>query len=91
MDKYKILTKLGEGAFGTVIKAVNKETEELVAIKKLKTELSWEEALEMIEIKVLRKLNNHPNIVRVIELIRKEGEVCIIFEYCDRSLLKEMD
>jgi len=45
----------------------------------------------MIEIKALRKLNNHANIVRVIELIRKEGEVCIVFEFCERSFLKEME
>ena len=37
MDKYKILKSLGEGTFGSVMKAVNNTTNEIVAIKKLKT------------------------------------------------------
>jgi serine/threonine protein kinase len=35
---------LGEGTFGAVIKAVNNQTNDVVAIKKLKTTQSWEEA-----------------------------------------------
>lgn len=44
----------------------------------------------MIEIKSLRKLNNHPNVIKVIELIRKKEEIYIVFEYCEKQLLKEM-
>lgn len=44
MDKYKVLKTLGEGTFGAVMKAVNNTTNEIVAIKKLKTTQSWEEA-----------------------------------------------
>ena len=36
MDKYKVIKKLGEGAFGVVTKCLNTETNELVAIKRLK-------------------------------------------------------
>jgi serine/threonine protein kinase len=42
MDKYKIVKSLGEGTFGTVHKAVNLQTNELVAIKLLKNTNSWE-------------------------------------------------
>ena len=44
MDKYKIIKSLGEGSFGTVHKAVNMSTNEIVAIKLLKQTTSWEEA-----------------------------------------------
>jgi serine/threonine protein kinase len=36
MEKYKIVKKLGEGAFGVVVKCVNTQNQELVAIKKMK-------------------------------------------------------
>jgi|TARA_B110000305_G_C19248069_1_gene543314 serine/threonine protein kinase len=36
MDKYQFVKKLGEGAYGIVVKCVNKQTQEIVAIKKLK-------------------------------------------------------
>lgn len=44
MDKYKVLKRMGEGTFGNVMKAVNTETNEVVAIKILRQVTSWEEA-----------------------------------------------
>lgn len=36
LGKYKILSKLGEGAFATVYKAQNTETNDFVALKRMK-------------------------------------------------------
>ena len=36
MEKYQLIKKLGEGAYGIVVKCVNTQTKELVAIKKMK-------------------------------------------------------
>ena len=36
MNKYEILERIGEGEYGVVLKGRNKETGELVAIKKFK-------------------------------------------------------
>ena len=36
MDKYQFVKKLGEGAYGRVMKCVNIQTKELVAIKNMK-------------------------------------------------------
>ena len=91
MDKYKIIKSLGEGSFGTVHKAVNLSTNEIVAIKLLKQTTSWEEATQMMEVKALRKLNNHPNIIRIFELIRRSERIYIVQELCQLSLLAEMD
>lgn len=90
MDKYKIIKALGEGTFGTVTKYVNIETEECVAIKKLKAGQTWEEALEMNEIKSLKKINNHSNVVKVLEMIRLKDQIYIVFEFCERNLFHEM-
>lgn len=38
MNKYKVIKKLGEGAYGIVVKGVNINTNQLVAIKKMKGE-----------------------------------------------------
>jgi male germ cell-associated kinase len=91
MDKYKVLKSLGEGTFGAVMKAVNNTTNEVVAIKKLKTTQSWEEATQQMEIKALKKLSNHANIIKIYELIRKNEAVYIVQEFCQRSLLNEID
>jgi serine/threonine protein kinase len=58
MEKYRIIgQKLGDGTFGNVVKAVNVETSELVAIKIMKNKYSnWDECLNLREIKVLRKI-----------------------------------
>jgi serine/threonine protein kinase len=91
MEKYKVIKKLGEGAYGVVLKCVNSETNEIVAIKKLKGKAqTWEECINMREIKALRKLNNHPNLIKINEMTRKNDELNIVFEYCDRNLFQEM-
>ena len=56
MDKYKITKTLGDGTYGSVVKAINTQTKEEVAIKKMKKKFySWEECMALREIKSLRK------------------------------------
>jgi serine/threonine protein kinase len=91
MDKYKVVKKLGEGAYGVVLKCVNTETNEVVAIKKMKGKFaSWDECMNMKEIKALKKLNNHQNLIKIKEMTKKIDELNIVFEYCDRNLYQEM-
>lgn len=78
MDKYKIIKSLGEGSYATVHKAINLTTQEIVAIKLLKQTNSWEEAMQLMEVKALRKLNNHPNVIRIFELIRRSERIYIV-------------
>lgn len=56
----------------------------------MKTNQTWEDALNENEIKALKKLNNHPNIIKIIEMIRKNEEIYIVFEYCEKNLFNEM-
>lgn len=86
MERYKILKIIGDGAYGNVFKAINKQTGEIVAIKKMKRKFcSWEECMSLREIKSLRKLT-HPNIVKLKEVIRSNDELHLIFEYLDQNL-----
>lgn len=48
MDKYKIIKKLGEGNYGLVFKCVNEQTNEIVAMKRLKGKFSsWDDCLKL--------------------------------------------
>jgi len=44
-----------------------------------------------MEIKALKKLNNHTNVIKIYELIRKNEAIYIVQEYCQRSLLNEIE
>lgn len=86
MEKYKITKTLGDGAFGTVFKAVNINTNEVVAIKKMKRKFeSWDECKQLREIKSLMKLT-HPYIIKLNEVLRVNDELHLVFEFLDENL-----
>jgi serine/threonine protein kinase len=90
MEKYKVIDNLGDGTFGKVTKAVNKKTNEVVAIKAMKQKFySWEECMTLREVKSLRKLN-HENIVKLKEVIRTNNDLYFVFEYCEKTLYEVM-
>ncbi|XP_075074116.1 cyclin-dependent kinase F-4-like isoform X4 [Nicotiana tabacum] len=52
MERYKIINEVGNGTFGNVWRALNKQTGEVVAIKKMKKKYySWEECINLREVK----------------------------------------
>ncbi|XP_058093386.1 cyclin-dependent kinase F-3 isoform X3 [Magnolia sinica] len=90
MERYKAMRELGDGTCGSVYKAVNLEANEIVAIKKMKRKFySWEECMNLREVKSLRKLN-HPNIVKLKEVVRENHELFFIFEYMEYNLYQIM-
>ena len=90
MDKYTILKTLGDGTYGSVVKGINKQTNEEVAIKKMKKKFySWEECMALREIKSLRKLN-HSQIVKLKEVIRVNDDLYFVFEYMEKNVYELM-
>lgn len=90
MEKYKVLEELGNGTCGSVYKAVNMETSEIVAVKKMKRKFyNWEECINLREVKSLRKLN-HPNIIKLKEIVRENNELFFIFDYMEYNLYQVM-
>lgn len=90
MEKYQVVKKLGSGTFGNVEMAQDKKTGEVVAIKRLKKKYgTWEECLQLSEVKALRRMN-HPNIIRLKEVIRVINEAYFVFEYIEKDLYKLM-
>ena len=55
---------LGEGAFGRVVEAIDKESQAHVAVKQIKANFrSWDECVKLRELKALKHLR-HKRIVR---------------------------
>jgi len=86
MNRYKILKALGDGTYGSVLRAQDKSSGEVVAIKKFKQKYTnWDECMKLREIVSLRKLI-HPNIVKLKEVIRENDELHLVFEHMDSNL-----
>ncbi|CAB1114240.1 unnamed protein product [Ectocarpus sp. CCAP 1310/34] len=90
MNRYALTKKLGDGTYGSVVKAVNRQTGEEVAVKKMKKLFtSWEECMQLREVKSLKKLT-HPNIVKLKEVIRENDELFFVFEFMEGNLFELM-
>lgn len=90
MNRYTVTKQLGDGTYGSVLKAVNRQTGEVTAIKKMKKKFyTWEECMQLREVKSLKKLN-HPNIVKLREVIRENDELFFVFEYMEGNLYELM-
>ncbi|KAK9805401.1 hypothetical protein WJX73_001324 [Symbiochloris irregularis] len=90
MNRYKILKQLGDGTYGSVWKAINNQTNDVVAIKKMKRKFySWEECMALREVRSLRKLN-HPSVIKLREVIRENDELFFVFEFMECNLYQLM-
>ncbi|CAG5105754.1 Oidioi.mRNA.OKI2018_I69.chr1.g2421.t2.cds [Oikopleura dioica] len=82
LDKYEMMGVVGEGSYGTVHKARNKESGQIVAIKKFLEEDSNSFKIAKRELRALRQLR-HENLVNMLEHARRRRRLFIIFEYVD--------
>ncbi len=86
--KYKVLNIVGEGAYGIVYKCQNKETNEIVALKKFK-ETSDEQVIKTMkrELEMLKKIK-HENIVEFKEYFIYKKNLYLVFEFVEKNLLE---
>ena len=82
-QKYKIINKTGDGAYGSVFCAINIHTGVKIAMKKiLKIKENKVDDMEIKnEFNILKKLD-HPNIVKIFEFYDSNSNYYIITEYC---------
>jgi len=92
MQKYEKLEKIGEGTYGTVFKAKNKETQEIVALKQVRLDDDDEgvPSSALREICLLKELK-HRNIVRLHDVLHSDRKLTLVFEHCDQDLKKYFD
>ena len=79
-EEYLLGETLGQGAFGTVRKAVHKVTGQERAIKILKKRQQDERKL-FLEVNILSKLT-HPNIMEIYEFFEDKANFYIVSELC---------
>ncbi|KAJ1730545.1 serine/threonine protein kinase, CMGC, CDC2/CDK sub [Coemansia biformis] len=85
---YTRISMVGEGTYGKVYKARNKETGQVVALKRMRIDLEREgfPITAMREIRLLRQLQ-HPNITQVLDVVPEPGSaVYVVMEYMDYDL-----
>ncbi|XP_059705722.1 cyclin-dependent kinase 13 isoform X3 [Haemorhous mexicanus] len=98
VDKFEIIGIIGEGTYGQVYKARDKDTGEMVALKKVRLDNEKEgfPITAIREIKILRQLN-HQSIINMKEIVtdkedaldfkKDKGAFYLVFEYMDHDLM----
>ncbi|NWS64289.1 MAK kinase, partial [Chunga burmeisteri] len=90
MNRYTIMKQLGDGTYGSVLMGKSNESGELVAIKRMKRKFySWDECMNLREVKSLKKLN-HANVIKLKEVIRENDHLYFVFEYMKENLYQLM-
>lgn len=80
LDFYDFHEVLGAGAFGTVVKCVNKKNGSVSAAKILSTQpSSFKEALILAQL-------NHPGILKLQEVFVNDQLIFLVLEYCETTL-----
>ena len=92
IDKYEKLEVIGEGTYGVVYKARDTESNEIYALKKIRLESEDEgiPSTAIREIALLKELQ-HPNIVRLVNVLHTDRKLTLVFEYLDQDLKKLLD
>nr|XP_033805767.1 serine/threonine-protein kinase 10-like isoform X2 [Geotrypetes seraphini] len=85
-DGWAVTGELGDGAFGKVLKAQNKDTGVLAAAKMIDTQSEEELEDYMVEIDILAQCE-HPNIVKLLEAFHWDGKLWIFIEFCSGGAL----
>lgn len=95
VSDFEKLAEIGEGTYGTVFKAKDKETGKIYALKKVRmhNENDGFPITSLREISILSQLTHHPNIINLKEVVvgYKKDSVFLAFEYCEADLAVLVD
>ncbi|NXE69353.1 CDKL2 protein, partial [Calcarius ornatus] len=92
MDKYQVLGLVGEGSYGMVTKCRNRESGQIVAVKKF-LESDDDAAVRKIalrEIKLLKQLR-HENLVNLLDVCKRKKRWYLVFEFVDHTVLNDLE
>lgn len=93
IENYVLYEVVGAGQYGKVHRAINKKTNETVAIKVIPlskfSEVPKLEEFTTNEIKILGRIDN-PNIIKFIEMLKTANNMYLVYEFCDGSTLEHI-
>nr|XP_006203557.2 serine/threonine-protein kinase 33 isoform X1 [Vicugna pacos] len=82
---------LGQGSFGMVIEAIDKETETKWAIKKVNKEKAGRSAVKLLEQEVnILKSVKHQHIIHLEQVFETPKKMYLVMELCEDGELKEI-
>ncbi|XP_030823732.1 serine/threonine-protein kinase PAK 3-like [Camarhynchus parvulus] len=84
--KYVDFVQVGQGGFGTVYKAMDPATGDVVALKKMPLRRRSRKELLVNEIQIMKE-NRHPNIVNYIDSYLVNEDLWLVMEYVDGGTL----
>ncbi|KAF3833928.1 hypothetical protein F7725_025132 [Dissostichus mawsoni] len=83
-EVFDVLEKLGEGSYGSVFKAIHKESGQVVAIKQVPVESDLQEIIKEISIM------QHPYVVKYYGSYFKNTDLWIVMEYCGAGSVSDI-
>ncbi|XP_025081640.1 cyclin-dependent kinase 2-like [Pomacea canaliculata] len=93
MENFQKIEKIGEGTYGVVYKARDKyNPERYVALKKIRLDADSEgvPSTAIREISLLKELD-HPNVVKLLDVLHYDKKLYLVFEYLNRDLKKYLE
>ncbi|GKT33170.1 Kinase, CMGC MAPK [Aduncisulcus paluster] len=89
LKKFKLVRRIGKGAYGVVYKAVDRATKQTVALKKIFDAFrnATDAQRTFREVMFLRQIH-HENVVKLFEVIpaQNDKDLYLVFEYLDTDL-----
>lgn len=86
-ERFRVVEKLGEGTYGKVYKAISNSNDQEYALKRMK--INYEEegvpATAIREVSLLKECD-HPNVIRLHEVIALPNALYLVFEFLDMDL-----
>lgn len=95
-DEFERVSTIGKGSYGVVYKVRRRLSDDILALKRVKINFNVNGSEDGIpssslrEIAALKSLN-HPNVLRLHEIIHTGAHLFLLFEYLDQDLKKTLE
>nr|WBW48470.1 hippo [Eriocheir sinensis] len=86
-EVFDIICKLGEGSYGSVYKALHKESGQVLAIKQVPIDTDLQEIIK--EISIMQQYDSH-HVVKYYGSYFKDSDLWIVMEYCGAGSVSDI-